>query len=156
MRATLNPARGGSKRSANQLHEEARVAERPTWSWQATTLESIRGKPFPMQSRLAEYDPLHPNREESARIITVRNVEFGKTYPESAFWRDADDRTAVIDLVDGQSRPPKVRQAEAKIVVSNPVQVAPVEDYSGILAAGGLTLSVTVLIVGLVSWFRRG
>ncbi len=135
--------------------EEDRLNDRPLWTWSASTIESVRGKPIPIKSRHTYYNPDRPGLETSVTEIIVRKVDFGESFPKSTFWREGDTKTTVFDAVKGKITPPSVQPTEAKTVVNNLVRVAPETDYSSYLATGGLTLGAAALIAGLVLWFRR-
>ncbi len=134
-----------------------RLVDKPFWSWTATTVETIQGRNIPIKSRMVDYqtDVVGGGGQESTREITIQKVEFGKSYPPTAFWREIDDRAIVFDNVAGKVIEPKVRPTTLTAVVNDPIRVEPVTDNSNLLMMSGLMIGVAALISGMVLWFRR-
>ena len=136
-------------------NEAARLTNKPLWTWSATKVESIQGKNIPTKSRRVNYETDSSEREMCAGEITVQKVEFGKTFPQSTFWRENDPRATVFDSLIGKITPPKVLAVETNAVVGKPIHVDPVSSDSNYYIEGGLAIIAAALGLGLVRWLRR-
>ena len=135
--------------------EEDRLAAKPLWSWTVTEERVINGHPFPIRGRLVSCNANQPGVEEGSTEMTVTRVEFGKTYPPTTFWREADARARIYDAVKGKITPPKVTPTPPKaVIVANPIR-AEQDPGSSSFATGSLALGVVLLLTGLGLWLRR-
>ena len=126
--------------------------ERPTWIWEALSLDTIGDHHYPMKSYYQAYlwsekDKEHLNQIERKHLINVTSIEYDKPYPEAMFWPKAE--IAEYDAMI------KAAEKAMKTAVPAPVtQVAnPIADdgsEGGWPMWPGLVLSAALIVAALV------
>jgi hypothetical protein len=130
----------------------------PNWSWQATSLDKISGRHYPLRSTYAssqrsKADPGRPTSEPDVKqTIRVEEIEFDAAIPKTTFWPTFQPGVAVADTVSKHKfRVPggeSPRKEEAS--VGTPIRVAP--ESGSWLPGAGLALSIAVLAVAAILW----
>ena len=93
--------------------------------------------------------------QKTTKEITIKKIEFGKTYPATTFRREIDSRATVFNHVTGKVSNIQVTPVEATTIPANAVRVEPVTDYSSVLILSGLLLGLASIGTAAKLWFRR-
>lgn len=139
--------------------ETGRQADRPEWTWEATSLERVgQLLSWPMKSVQVSFKPSQEGKPQPlfTQTITVESLKFDQDYPESLFWPTLQPGATVWDkiegkhwVVPGEAAPAK----EATQVLSVPA--TPPKTWAATAPAAGLSLGVLLIGVGGLMWWRR-
>lgn len=144
----------------------AREQRKPSWVWEATSLDRVDGHPFVMNSELNAYQ--YPQAGISSEgsltpystfVFTVEELSFDKSYPASTFWPEIQPGVPVWDQV-GKTHwvtpdPERDFRRVDPATVTPAVAAVPPRDWSDLTSVGAIGLGLA-LLVGVVFWKRRG
>ena len=146
-RATSVPLKVAAYRDARHLDND-----RPTWVWEALSLDTINNHHFPLKSQYQEYlwsqaDQDHTTQLHFKEFIEVKSIEYDASYPATMFWPKAEiAESEAMEKAALTSAPTPVTQ------VANPIRVDPNGESWPMWP--GLVLSGVLLIAALIVRIR--
>jgi hypothetical protein len=139
----------------------ARLDGKPSWVWQADSLDEIQGFHLPLSSSYKSFD--YQNADDPVKIALETKVEslsYNKPYLETQFWPTIQPGTVVFDTIARTAKTvpdPKAATASPSepLPTTGHIAAVPPRDWGSYVPPVGLGLGVSVLIVGLLLWMRR-
>jgi hypothetical protein len=142
-------------------NEARRRADKPSWTWEALTLDEVQGFHVPFKSKRRGYivSDESPSREKSITDYAIDSVRFNQSFPASTFWPTLEEGVFINDLIEKTSyynTPDKeAPKSEATIVVDRPA-ASPAPTSGASYVGAGVVLATAVLAAAIFWKVRRG
>lgn len=141
--------------------EAMRQAGRPSWVWQADSLDDVQGFHVPLTSSYQGFNYNNPDDPVTRTSeIKVETISYNKAYEKSQFWPTIQPGVTVHDTIAKESYtvPDPTAAAEpatAPLPTAGHIVATPPQDWTTYVPPVGLGLGIAVLIAGLVLWRRQ-
>jgi len=135
------------------MNDKDRKEIRPYCEWAATSLDTVQGRQFPLNSVFLQYDNKDPMNSLQIKV-TIKcppdSIFFDKSYPETTFWPKLDDETKVVDMIKGKIKMPSSKNIHKNHDPDTPSIIAeePVSYSNYITKPLGLLGVVGLLVIG--------
>ena len=144
--------------TVRQYADDAAVtADQPSYIWNATSLETIEGHPFPMKSEMISYSRSNPKTVDENREFIVESLKFNQEYPKTTFWPTIGPETRVTDAI--KKTVSHVKPApftnDQTATTTEPLRVADSMTTDSMLGPAITGSGIILLVVCLVLWWRR-
>jgi hypothetical protein len=147
-------------------NEARRRADKPSWTWEALTLDEVQGFHVPLKSKYRSFivSDESPSREKRITDYTIDSVRFNQSFPASTFWPTPEEGVFINDLIEKTSyyntpdkEAPKSEAAKAKATafVERPA-ASPVPASGASYVGAGVVLATALLAAAIVWKVRRG
>jgi hypothetical protein len=147
-------------------NEARRRADKPSWAWEALTLDEVQGFHVPFKSKRRGYivSDESPSREKSITDYAIDSVRFNQSFPTSTFWPTPEEGVVINDLIEktlyddtpGKEAPTsEAPKAKATAVVERPA-ASPAPTSGASYVGAGVGLATAVLAVAIFWKVRRG
>jgi hypothetical protein len=143
-------------------NESRRVADKPSWVWEALTLDEVQGFHVPLRSRYKSFivRDTSASQEKMIEDYTINTVQFNENHPASKFWPVQDNGVFINDLIakkfyyntPDKKAPPSepIATVGQLLVAEQPTDMTPYFSGAGVALA-------TVALAAAVYWkVRRG
>jgi hypothetical protein len=135
------------------MNDKDRQQLRPYSEWAATSLDTVQGKQFPLNSVFLQYDNKDPKNSlqiKTTIICPPESIFFDKSYPDSTFWPKLDEETRVVDMIKGKIKMPSSKNIHKNHSPDTPSIIAeePVSFSNYIAKLLGLVGVVGLLVTG--------
>jgi hypothetical protein len=139
-------------------------AGKPSWSWEAITLDVVQGYHVSLNSRYTGF--IVKDDVASTTQLTedykVESITFNEKHPASAFWPTLQNGVFVNDLIAKKyyyntpdKKAPVDTVAKTASPVVDPIGAAQPSDSTPWIS-GGVMLGVLLLVSAACMWIRRG
>ncbi len=134
----------------------------PNWVLEATSLDTVSGRHFARSSKYSCFRVTKTNggrwisEPDLSQTIQVQEISFDTAIPKAAFWPAVQPGVHVLDAVAKRKyiTPGGSPPAQGTAGTGTPIRVGP--EPGSWLPGVGMVLSLAVLAVAAVLWWRRG
>jgi hypothetical protein len=139
---------------------DARRRDLPSWVWDAESLEVVDGHHFPMNSATVAYHAGTSEKQASWRM-QVTELRYNQEYPKSLFWPVIQPGAMVWDRLAGKNyqvplpKDAALAKQEEGVAAAEPIRARPPDGVTTVISTAGFGLGLALLMIGLVTWWRR-
>ena len=153
--ATSVPLKIAAYSSPDRLRDQM-----PNWVWEATTLDRVSDRHFPLNSSYASFRVAKTETGQWTsqpglkQIIRVEEITFDAAILHTAFWPTIQPGTRVLDAIAKRKYqvPGGAATTQESAGTGTPIRVAP--ESGSWLPGAGVVLSIAALAIAAVLWRR--
>ena len=149
---------------AEAFANQARLkAGKPSWVWEAITLDEVQGYHVPLNSRYTGF-VIREDAGSTAQLTeryTIEAIMFNEPHQASAFWPEFEKGVFVNDLIAKKyyyntpdKKVPRDEGTRAVSAAVDPIAAAEPTDLTPWIAGAGVVLGASFLLTGIYMWIK--